>query len=213
MTIFIDNKYTHWYYDIISNAQNQNRTKLKKSDTAYVYYELHHIIPKCLKGSNDSKNLVLLTAKEHFICHLLLTKMSQNKEHKIKMYYALSKMKRKNKNQQRTLTSAQFEMCKSSIQKANSLFFTGKKMNLSEKEKMRRAKSILKTRNFRKNFKCSDDTKLKISGANKGKIPYNKGIPAIKIQCPFCLKLVGGQSNFNRWHNLNCKSITSTSSQ
>lgn len=42
------------------------------------YTETHHIIPKCVGGTNDKTNLIKLTAKEHFICHLLLTKMYPN---------------------------------------------------------------------------------------------------------------------------------------
>ena len=39
------------------------------------YVERHHILPKALGGSNDSSNLVALTAKEHFVAHMLLAKM------------------------------------------------------------------------------------------------------------------------------------------
>ena len=39
------------------------------------YTEEHHIVPRSLDGTDDKTNLVKLTAKEHFICHLLLTKM------------------------------------------------------------------------------------------------------------------------------------------
>ena len=39
------------------------------------YYESHHIIPRSLKGTNDSYNIVKLTSREHFICHYLLAKM------------------------------------------------------------------------------------------------------------------------------------------
>lgn len=39
------------------------------------YYETHHIIPKCLGGSNDVTNLVKLTAREHYIAHLCLIKI------------------------------------------------------------------------------------------------------------------------------------------
>jgi len=39
------------------------------------YTEIHHITPKCLGGSNNPLNLVKLTAREHFICHYLLTKI------------------------------------------------------------------------------------------------------------------------------------------
>ncbi len=62
--------YLNTYNKIINKAINSNRKKSK-----FEYFERHHIIPKCLEGSNDKINLVLLTAKEHFICHHLLTKI------------------------------------------------------------------------------------------------------------------------------------------
>lgn len=39
------------------------------------YVERHHIIPKCIGGLNDNNNIAILTAREHFIAHLLLTKI------------------------------------------------------------------------------------------------------------------------------------------
>jgi hypothetical protein len=69
--IFIDNKYTRWYYNIIINAKAR---VLNKS----VYTENHHIIPKSLGGDNSKSNLVRLTAREHFICHWLLIKMTES---------------------------------------------------------------------------------------------------------------------------------------
>jgi hypothetical protein len=63
----LEGKYTKWYYNIISSA--------KANHTKDVYTERHHIIPRSLGGSDDGDNLVDLTAKQHFICHLLLTKM------------------------------------------------------------------------------------------------------------------------------------------
>lgn len=50
----------------------ESRLILNRSKNNGIYYEKHHIIPKSLGGSNSSKNLILLTAKEHFIAHLLL---------------------------------------------------------------------------------------------------------------------------------------------
>ena len=38
------------------------------------YFELHHILPRCMGGLDEDTNLVLLTAKEHYIAHLLLSK-------------------------------------------------------------------------------------------------------------------------------------------
>jgi hypothetical protein len=39
------------------------------------YCESHHIIPRCLGGDDSTSNLVNLTAREHFIAHLLLVKI------------------------------------------------------------------------------------------------------------------------------------------
>lgn len=66
--LFINNKYTKWYTNIITNAHSRTRSQ---DD----YVERHHIIPKSLGGSNRQENLVRLTAKEHFVVHHLLTKM------------------------------------------------------------------------------------------------------------------------------------------
>lgn len=52
---------------IIEKAKSENRKKYNG-----IYYENHHIIPKSLGGSNKKNNLVLLTAREHFLIHWLL---------------------------------------------------------------------------------------------------------------------------------------------
>lgn len=39
------------------------------------YKETHHIVPKCMGGTNESENLIDLTAKEHFVIHHILTKL------------------------------------------------------------------------------------------------------------------------------------------
>lgn len=39
------------------------------------YKETHHITPRCMGGTDEKDNLVDLTAREHFICHLLLTRI------------------------------------------------------------------------------------------------------------------------------------------
>jgi len=47
----------------------------RKPDIPNGYVEVHRIIPRTFGGSNDKENLVAITAREHFICHLLLTKL------------------------------------------------------------------------------------------------------------------------------------------
>ena len=39
------------------------------------YVERHHILPRALGGGDDSTNLVALTAREHFVAHVLLAKI------------------------------------------------------------------------------------------------------------------------------------------
>lgn len=59
------------------------------------YCEKHHIIPKSLGGTNDYTNLINLTAREHYIAHLLLWKkykQMNNKNSEIKMLCALIRL-------------------------------------------------------------------------------------------------------------------------
>jgi len=77
----IKNKYFVWYHNIILRSKCKQRNKGNG-----IYFENHHIIAKCQGGSNDKNNLVLLTAKEHFICHRLLTKIFP---YNIKLKYAV----------------------------------------------------------------------------------------------------------------------------
>jgi hypothetical protein len=89
--IMLTNKYSKRYYRITSNA---------KQRIAEGYTETHHIIPQSLGGSNDKENLVDLTAREHFICHWLLIKMTEG-EDRSKMLYALNGMRAENRYQER----------------------------------------------------------------------------------------------------------------
>lgn len=89
--LFINNKYTRLYYTIVNNALSRiNETS---------YCELHHIVPRSLGGKDDQKNLVRLTAREHFICHWLLVKMTKNEEYR-KMVFAFNMMLKCKSNRQ-----------------------------------------------------------------------------------------------------------------
>src|ERR1700676_4496541 len=46
-----------------------------KSRVSVGQTESHHIVPRCMRGSDAKKNRVLLTPEEHFVAHQLLTKM------------------------------------------------------------------------------------------------------------------------------------------
>ena len=53
------------------------------------YIERHHIIPRCLGGSDEQSNLVALYPEEHFLAHVLLVKLYPKERNLI---YAVNKM-------------------------------------------------------------------------------------------------------------------------
>ena len=81
--IFLDNKYSKIYFNICNKVNSRNPE---------IYFEIHHIVPKSFGGSNRNHNLVNLTAREHFIVHMLLPKMCISVRHKMQMVRALVRM-------------------------------------------------------------------------------------------------------------------------
>ena len=79
------NKYTKWYEQLVQSAVNRSLPKT-------TYTEKHHIIPKSMGGSDTAANLVDFTAREHYIAHLLLWRMSMAPKWHNKMTMALHMM-------------------------------------------------------------------------------------------------------------------------
>ena len=50
------------------------------------YHERHHIVPKCIDGTDTKDNLIDLFAREHFISHKLLAEENQD-NYKLKYAY------------------------------------------------------------------------------------------------------------------------------
>ena len=72
------------------------------------YHERHHIVPRCMGGTNDEDNLIDLFAKEHFEAHRLLA--LENPEND-KLTYAWWIMAHTNKSNQRDyeITAEEYE--------------------------------------------------------------------------------------------------------
>lgn len=66
--------YNRVYASIVLRAQAEYAER-RKAQKFGKYFELHHIIPKSLGGTDRIANRALLTAREHFICHWLLVKL------------------------------------------------------------------------------------------------------------------------------------------
>jgi hypothetical protein len=75
--------YQKIYNLLIQKAKNRNAID--------GYKESHHILPRCMGGSDEPENLVDLTAKEHFVAHFLLAKIHNNS----KLWVAVLMMKGK----------------------------------------------------------------------------------------------------------------------
>lgn len=167
--IFIDTKYTKTYFSIISNAKSRTLS-------TETYTENHHIIPKSLGGSDDKSNIVALTAREHFICHWLLTKMVTG-DYKKAMHWAFHGMSRVSRLQQRystKITSTAYETNKKNLQWTTEM--RNKRKGYSPSPETREKMSIAtKGRIFTEEHKQklrtpkSEETKRKLSELNKGK--------------------------------------------
>jgi hypothetical protein len=107
----VNNKYYTWYSNICQRALSRTLP----SDT---YSERHHILPKSIfpEYSKNKDNLVILTAREHFICHWLLTKIIDDP----KIIYALQMMiPNKTRNRYQITSSIIYENLKKKFSKNN----------------------------------------------------------------------------------------------
>jgi len=147
--------YQKHYDTLISRAKN----RLLEG-----YTENHHIIPRCMNGSNKAKNLVALTPEEHYVAHQLLIKIYP-KNHKL--VYAALLMTANSSNQFRNnklygwLKKKNSESCKGRIPWNKGIPITKeRRKNISE---------------ARKGQLLSDEHKRKISERQKGKNNHNYG--------------------------------------
>ena len=144
------------HYDLLINKRillKPERIELKKKGQ---YFEGHHIIPKSLGGGGKSynfnhPNIVLLTAREHFIAHWLLVKIDPCKQN----IHAFWKMCISKNNPEKYYSSRAYEEARllhSSLMKGNKNAY-GNNTPKSNTD----------------NMKWSDDKRFKIITATTGK--------------------------------------------
>lgn len=155
---FIPNKYTTWYYNIISSS----KTRILSED---VYTEKHHIMPKSLGGGNEESNIAVLTAREHFICHILLTKMTKGRNRSKMVYAARMMCIMENSPQHRYVNSHLYKSLKehySQMLKGHPHFGPFKQSEESNRKRSVKLKGIPKG-------PMSEKTKKILSDQRKGK--------------------------------------------
>ena len=159
--MFLDNKYYKWYKELTS----------KQDRSLECYTEKHHIVPKSMGGLDTKENLVVLTAREHYIAHLLLTKCVK-KKYRGKILCAYIMMAQvKDSNQAR-------------FYKINSRIFEARKIE-SNKLKMGFRHTKEAREKISKNLKgvpkpeFTEEHKNNISKGHKGQNAWNKGLKGV----------------------------------
>jgi len=155
----LQNKYKGWYEQIVLTAQARTLPN-------NVYFEKHHIIPQSIGGSNKKINLISLTAKEHFICHRLLTKFLTG-EAKMKMSFATWIMMTNNNPHQKRykVTSRMYEIVKKEMVAVQRTDEYRKKIS----EGIKKSSNIKPVWNKGKIGIYSDEYKEKLRQANLGR--------------------------------------------
>jgi len=218
------NKYTKWYNQITDRARNR---------IVEGYTEKHHILPRSLGGTDDAFNLVDLTAREHFVCHWLLTKMYTGQA-KSKMINALWMMQSKNEYQNRyqtNITSRVYESLRKDYAKYISERNTGriqppeekakqiaaitgrKRAPFSEEWRAKMAEKKKGENNPRYGVELSQETRQKIGDRIRGRKQTdeekahrgaaNRGKVKPKLLCPHCQQMIA-VNTYPRWHGDRC---------
>ncbi len=216
------------YQKIYSNLIQKRKSVLLENQ----YTEKHHIVPKCLGGSDDEDNLVVLTPEEHFLAHQLLVKIYP--EHKGLKYalYMMTKAPNGRRNNNKLYGWIKRDYEANRIQSSG---FLGRKHKPETIEKMKAARSkqiiteetkqkisstkkgvkmtpeaLASIREKRKNHPTwlESHKNKKMSDESKAKISAaNNGRVFPEKTCPHCGKN-GAGPNMTRYHFDNCKSKT-----
>lgn len=198
------------YKQIYTNLVTRGKTQRKLN-----YTEKHHIIPKCKGGTDEEDNLTTLTAREHYLCHLLLTRIyPEDDKLKYAFWCMVSMNDRKYKVSSRLFEEFRIKLVE---MKKGSRHSIETKKNMSKprseegKANMRKPKSD--SSNMRKpkpegfgdkvskaltGRKLDEEHAKKISESLKGK-------PKPKVKCPVCGTIGGSKGAMKRWHFNNCK--------
>ena len=219
------NKYQTWYQNITDRARGR---------TLEGYAERHHVIPRSLGGTNDADNLVCLTAREHFVCHWLLTKIYTG-EARYKMINAMYIMRAEGPYQKRyesKITSRVYNTLREEYSKYISNLNKGRVQPLEENIKQKAAQTGRKRAPFSDEWRekmskskqgennnrygavVLESTRQKIGDKIRGRKQTdeekarrgaaNLGKVRLKKLCPHCNQQIA-VNTYPRFHGLKCK--------
>jgi hypothetical protein len=123
------------------------------------YIERHHVIPKCLGGSNARENIAILTPEEHYVAHQLLVKLYPGN---MKILWAASSMTNATKRMPRR--NKLYGWIRRRLAKAPRTFSEAGLEKLRQVGRLRIGEKAATW-----GMKHSEETKRKMSVASKGK--------------------------------------------
>lgn len=151
--------YLDIYDKLINKALSENRKKRKREHQDFIYYEKHHIIPRCRGGEDKQENYVLLTAKEHFVAHKLLVEIFPKEYNLVHALWAMCNYK----NKEHVIGAREYN----SIKELNSKLYSKENNPRYGKCHSEKTKKLISLK--AKNRLHSDETKEKLRQINLGK--------------------------------------------
>lgn len=162
--IIYSQKYYTKYNQIVKHYKELD---LKKSDELYT--ESHHILPKCMGGSNKKDNLVRIPARVHFLLHWMLWRIYRTPA----MAYGWNRMRSICSSHDR-YNSKSFGYARLALQNANSGYVytieQRMKMSIAQKGKVLSKETKNKMSESHKGKVYSEETKARISKSKLGHI-------------------------------------------
>lgn len=177
--------YKYIYENFISSRVLLKSERIKLKKLKLLYFESHHIIPKCLGGKGNNKcftheNIVLLTRKEHIFAHLLLTKIYNN----VKILYSYNLM---------------IGLISLPIPPKKEKGFKPKGLTMKDKIHSKESKVQI-SQSLKEYWKSNPREKLSKSVSQMFFDDF--------ITCPYCNKISKSKAVIKRFHFDNCKQKT-----
>ena len=188
------------------NSLCSSRKLLKREKTTSTYYESHHITPKCMGGTDNPSNRVLLTAREHYIAHLLLYKayLPLKNDLSKKLAFAFTAMAGLSQYRGLKITSRQYETLREAARNSRLGVKVTDTSNYKKPKSIEHRESIRQARLKAPSRTRTTKEKMRLSALQRGN---NFSGNLTTSTCPHCNKT--GQTNaMKRWHFTNCKQKT-----
>lgn len=213
------------------NVYNQLMDRAVNRSISGTYTERHHIVPRSMGGADTDDNMVVLTAREHFIAHILLAKI-----HGGGMWHAAHMMSNMGRYNGRLYQSVKENHAKqASIRQSGKVVSAATRRKISDNKE--RAANISSAMLGKQKSQTHIDNWYQSRASNGGWVcsaakretqrehMAGEGNPmwgkthtedakqkiraanAQKVTCPHCGK-VGGIAIMPRWHFDNCKMLT-----